>query len=357
MVTSMQIKTRLQAALASHGTRSVTSAERATGIDRHMIQKWSRRLQDTGGVLDAPRSGRPKTLSDEACKHLERLVDEHPGISLRALAMKLHDAGVCDHVISHSTIKAAIDTRCPDVSRVSPLYEDVLKPKQKQCRVDFARRHARGSWRNVLCVDACKFTYAPARRHTRQGMLAYKGKRPVMKMGDKHTGLCVYGAVSFKGKSPLVLVTGSSNVEKTYKQSPGKRYSGVGAEEYINIMHAHLIPAGRKLHGGRLVYLHDWSGCHKSRRVKAYQQAVGLAVMKDFPSCSPDINIIENVWAWIDSELRKKKYNNLDDFKAQLIATWESVPLTLLHNCVRSIKPRLQAIVRAGGDRIKTQGL
>jgi hypothetical protein len=43
----------------------------------------------------------------------------------------------------------------------------------------------------------------------------------------------------------------------------GKRYCVMDAEAYINIMHAqHLILGGKKLHNDKLVYLHDWSGCH-----------------------------------------------------------------------------------------------
>lgn len=60
MPTSRQIQTRLQAALAGRSTRSTTAAQHASGTDRHLIQKWSKRLQDSGSVFDAPRSSRPK---------------------------------------------------------------------------------------------------------------------------------------------------------------------------------------------------------------------------------------------------------------------------------------------------------
>jgi hypothetical protein len=179
----------------------------------------------------------------------------------------------------------------------------------------------------------------------------------VFTKGDEHTGLCVYGAVSSKGKSELVFVTGSSGVETTYTMPSGERYKGVGAEEYIDIMDTYLIPAGLKLHGGKLEYLHDWSGCHNSRAVRAHQKSVGLKVMEDFPSRSPDLNIIENAWAWMDSQLRRQTYNNLDSFKQQVTATWDSIPLALLKNCTRSMNARLRAIVKARGDRIKTQGM
>lgn len=357
MISAAQVERRLQAAGANSGTRSGAAAASLHRISKRMKKKWSSRLQRTGNVLDAPRSGRPKALSDEACTRLQLLVRDYPGISLRQLAVKLHETGVCDHVVSHSTIKLALEKRCPNVSRVWPLYDVGLTTKQKQQRVQFARRHARRSWKNVLFVDACKFTFAPPQRHTRHGVLAYAGRRPVLKAGDTHTGLCVYGAVSFKGKSQLVFVTGSSHVAKTYKKPCGERYNGVGAEEYINVMHAHLIPTGRKLHGADLVYLHDWSGCHKSRAVKAYQHDVGLAVMGDFPSRSPDINIIENIWAWIDSQLRKQTYDSLQSFQERLISTWDSIPLSFQQNCINSMRARLQAIIRAEGDRIKTQGL
>ena len=91
--------------------------------------------------------------------------------------------------------------------------------------------------------------------------------------------------------------------------------------------------------------------------MKAYQHDVGLAVMGDFPSRSPDINIIENIWAWIDSQLRKQTYDSLQSFQERLISTWDSIPLSFQQNCINSMRARLQAIIRAEGDRIKTQGL
>jgi hypothetical protein len=231
---------------------------------------------------------------------------------------------------------------------VWPLYKVVLTETHKQLRVQFAKRHAKQSWKNVLFVDACKFTYNRPRRHTRHGILTYNGKRPVLTKGDEHTGVWVYGAVSPKGKSQLVFVTASSGVDRTYKMASGERYRGVGAEEYINIMQAHFIPVGRKLHGNSLQYLHDWSGCHKSRVVKAFQKSVGLKVMADFPSRSADIHIIENIWVWMDSQLRQQSYNSLDSFITKVNEAWNSIPLSLLQNCIGSMCARLRAIVAAG---------
>lgn len=343
--------------MACRTMTSKSAAARALGISRQTLRKWGKRLQDTGNVCDAPRSGRPTALSNQACRHMERLVKDNPGISLRALAAELYQAGLCDRVVAHTTVKRTLELRCPKVSRVWPVYKVALTEKQKESRVRFARRHARKSWKAVLFVDACKFTYSRSQRHTRHGMLTYNGKRPVFIKGDDHVGVCVYGAVSSKGKSKLAFVTGSSGVDKTYKMPSGQRYMGVGAEEYINIMDAYLIPAGRMMHGDDLEYFHDWSGCHKSRAVKAHQQAARLKVMADFPPRSPDINIIENVWAWMDSQLRRKRYTSLDTFKDAITEAWNAVPIELLQNCVGSMQARLKAIIAAGGDRIQTQGL
>lgn len=343
--------------MAVRGTRSVTSAERALGIDRHKIQKWRGRLAATGTVIDAQRSGRPSSLSDEACAHLEHLVSILPSPSLRELASKLREDGYADHLVSHSTIQRALERRCPNVTRMLPQYKTDLTDKVKLNRINFAKRHARKSWKHVLFVDACKFTYAPSRRHTRYGILTYMGKRPVIESEDRHKGVCVYGGVSSKGTSPLVFVTGSSDVAKTYKKPSGQLYSGVGAEEYINVMENHLIPAGKSMHGDKLEYLQDWSGCHNSKAVKQYQRSVGLRVIEDFPSRSPDLNIIENVWAWMDGQMRKKTYHGLPEFKAALTSVWSSIPRVLLLNCTTSMKARLKAVLTAKGNRIKTHGL
>jgi hypothetical protein len=123
------------------------------------------------------------------------------------------------------------------------------------------------------------------------------------------TCLCVYGAASFKGKTLLVFVTGKGHIMKTHRMRGDKRCKGVGAEEYINVMATHLIPDGLKLHGDKLVYMHDWFGCHASQLVKTLTNMMLGCMSWSLPSRSPDIDIIENVWARIDSQLRKRSYN------------------------------------------------
>jgi hypothetical protein len=86
-----------------------------------------------------------------------------------------------------------------------------------------------------------------------------------------HMCVCVCGAVFnniIQGQEPIGLPGWQQLCHENIQTRGDKRCKGVGAEEFINVMATHLIPVGRKLHGGKLVYMHDWPGCHASQLVK-----------------------------------------------------------------------------------------
>ena len=77
-----------------------------------------------------------------------------------------------------------------------------------------------------------------------------------------------------------------------------------------------------------------------------------VPVIIDWPSNSPDLNPIENLWAIVKKNVEKRMPKSLDDLKQFLVEEWELIPDSLLINLVNSMKNRCALIIENNGERI-----
>jgi hypothetical protein len=75
-------------------------------------------------------------------------------------------------------------------------------------------------------------------------------------------------------------------------------------------------------------------------------------VTLEWPSNSPDINPIENLWSIIKRQVEKRKPKNLNELETFMNDEWQKIDPQILINFVNSMKDRLIAIIQANGERI-----
>ena len=68
------------------------------------------------------------------------------------------------------------------------------------------------------------------------------------------------------------------------------------------------------------------------------------SVSVDWPANSPDLNIIENVWADIDYAVQAKNPRNDRQLKRYIKQEWENYPITKIRNMVKSMDARLKEV-------------
>lgn len=72
-----------------------------------------------------------------------------------------------------------------------------------------------------------------------------------------------------------------------------------------------------------------------------------------WPPNSPDLNPIENLWAIVQRRVDAVGCKNLDEFQAEIVATFKKVEQKTMENLVSSMKTRLQECIAKGGARTK----
>ena len=72
-------------------------------------------------------------------------------------------------------------------------------------------------------------------------------------------------------------------------------------------------------------------------------------MLADWPSNSPDLNVVESAWAAILRELVGKSFPNEDALWAAIQVAWQKVPASFVRKLWDFIPRRLEGVRRARG--------
>lgn len=240
-----------------------------------------------------------------------------------------------------------------------------------EARVRWAEKHIEEDldWKRVSFTDSKIFrgSMSPAQA---KKLKAWARKGRAKRLGvKKHAAyqVHVYGGISLYGATSLHIVTGTTGVQSKYKVARGKGkgqlYRGVCAAEYKGILQKGgvscdigLVMEASGIFGsvGILdwVFLQDRPMIHRAAMILLKHLCPFLL---DWPSNSPDLSLIENVWARIEYHLNSEgEWTDLDSFKVKIMRAWTSVASDPEYraNLFNSMRGRLERCVANGGDAV-----
>lgn len=312
---------------------SYTEIQKKYGYTRPFIARWWKRYQETGGVEDAPRSGRPNTLTADQKREVVRALKRKATSSVRKVTKRMkteHNLNVSRETIRRTAKEKGLVYRR---RKKKPLLTDA----HTQARLRFAnRRRSRGFWDRVMWCDEASF----ALYSFTKGEWVEAGEEPTSHETVKWPPrIRVWAAISSRGKTPLV------RIPKKMK-----------AEDYETLLVSKLIPLMCDAVDGShkdFVFMQDGDGCHTAKRVRNRLDMEGIEQLTPWPAHSPDLNPIENAWSIVERHLETVHPTSDRGLWEAMTEAWENIDDRQLLRLCGNIPRRLQAVKEAHGGHTK----
>lgn len=300
-------------------------------LTRWTVGRIIRRHQASGAasVNRTGRCGRRRSLTLPTERRLARTSTINPRLTSRQLQ---HAVGGEAVEVNTSTIRRSLLRS--GVVAYRPRPAPGLTAARKQVRHTWARQHldwTADDWHNVVFSDETSIEVGAARSHyVRRGRGLRVTEAHTVQRRNFQVKVMFWGCITGTGPGDLVPVQRNMN-----------------ADRYVAIIEDHVVPA---TDGGNRIYQQDNAPAHKSRRAINCLEQHGVEVLP-WPPYSPDMNIIENVWAQLKEKVHQRSYYTRQELieAAQQIWHEDEDIARMIRNCYESMPNRVLALSRARG--------
>lgn len=277
--------------------------------------------------------GRPSKTTPELDRRILRIAKSDPFKPSRVIAAEI------DNVINASSIRRRLQlAKLPGrIARKVPL----MRPKNLIMRQNFAKDHitwagseGQKKWRNILFSDEtkiCQFgnDYCRNVRRPKGKEFDPRYTKKTVKHGDGN--IMVWGCFSWYGVGPIFLI---SDIMR--------------AADYKDILENIMLPYAEENMPLRWVFQHDNDPKHTSKIVRAWIKDNKVNTLA-WPSQSPDLNPIENLWSELKKQIAKQKCNNKRQLWDCVQESWRKIPIETCQALIRSMPNRIQKVIKNKG--------
>jgi len=304
------------------------------GCNPSTVWRWWKRFIQEQNVHTHKIPGRPSVITEREKRHLFRMMETGRKMSVE----EMKEACSLNHVSSktiyrlvseHPLWYGGWEIKAPFLTEKARLARLAWCKERKDWTVE--------DWKCFLFSDESPFTLRFNRR-TRCWRKTGELPNPKICKGTiKHDKkINVWGCFLWHGVGHLHIIEGNMN-----------------GEMYKNILIQHMLVSGQMLFGDEpYVFQQDNDPKHTCKVVKQYIEEKGINV-SPWPSYSPDLNPIENLWSILDYQCRSRKSKNEAELFADLQNAWMNIPQETIQHLIESMPRRVAAVIKNKGNPTK----
>lgn len=286
---------------------SINRIAKIINCNRSTVVRWLNRWDETKDLSDKRRIGRPRTTTTKQQDQIiinsisegidegitseqveKQLTNENSNVNARTIRRRLNEAGF---------------------KYMKPLSKPLLTEHHQRKRLSWARLLINFGWNQVIASDETVFRVNDVRRFYWQR----PGQRKVCRTVKYSMKINAWGCLSSDGFGRIICfkdnMTSTILCDKIYTNA--------------------LIPSANKLFG---------------------QNEDHSIETLPWPSLSPDMNPVENVWALLKIKVSDRRFTSKEELIRAIKEEWRDLLQELPSNLMSDTNRRIDRLIEAKGD-------
>lgn len=302
-----------------------------------------------GSVEDLPKSGRPPIYNERETRNIVRASLKDRSASIRDIS---ENPEINPKEASYGTVRNVLLSHRV-VSRVLPKRMADLTSKHIAERKRFADEHLNWDafdWELVIFSDEADLFPTKCGKEyirLREGE-SLVDVVPVKDVAQKPITVKVWGTISSNGVGTLVRYNNTMNSLK-YRDTLNEYLF----QDYPMLLNSRMEEEDSPDQLPSFIFMQDKSSSHTAKIIRRWGDENEVNLMK-WPSNSPDLNIIENVWAYVQDRLYdvREQLNSPEDIWQKALEIWTNIPLSYIQDLYNDLPLRMKELKNMKGGPI-----